>query len=60
MDKAIEYYLKALKINPLFPNVWFTLGCIYMQKTMWNEAIKAFSTSVQIDDTHGIIIVTFN
>ena len=29
--KAVECFDKALKINKLYPETWFTMGCAYMR-----------------------------
>jgi tetratricopeptide (TPR) repeat protein len=52
-DEAIKYYEKALEINPLFPGVWFSLGCLYLRLKNWKEATRAFSKSVQMDDSNS-------
>ena len=53
INEAINYYEKALEINPLFPNIWFTLGCANLTIKNWEGAIRAFSQSIQIDDSTG-------
>jgi len=53
IDESIQYYEKALEINPLFPNIWFTLGCIYLQLKTWEKAVRCFSKCVQLDDSSG-------
>ena len=47
--QAIEHYKKALEINPLYPNAWFTLGCTYMKLQQWNNACGAFQRLICID-----------
>ena len=49
MEKAIECYTKALDINKLYPDTWFTLGCAYMRLEDYKNASFAFGTCVQID-----------
>jgi len=53
VEEAITFYEKALEINPIFPNIWFTLGCAYLKMKNWEGAIKSFSSSIQIDDSSG-------
>lgn len=53
IEEAAKWYEKALEINPLFPNVWFTLGCIYLKLANWTNAARAFSRCVQIDESNG-------
>ena len=50
---SLEYYEKALEINSLFPNIWFTVGCIYLRLSNWEKAVNAFSKSVGIDDSNS-------
>lgn len=47
IERAADYYQKALKIRPLMPNVWFRLGTISMQLGNWKTSLKAFSEVVQ-------------
>ena len=53
IDKAKEYYEKALAINPSFPNIWFTLGMIYLGEKNFNKALVAFSKILSNDDSNG-------
>ena len=53
IDKAKEYYEKALAINPSFPNIWFTLGMIYIGEKNFNKALIAFSKILSNDDSNG-------
>ena len=45
----MDHYEKALAINPLYPNVWFSYGCCAMKEQLWEKASHAFSRVVQID-----------
>ena len=47
ITKAAEYYLKAVKVRPLLPIVWFRLGTISMQLKDWTMALSAFTEVVQ-------------
>ena len=51
LEKRIKFYEKALEISPLFPNIWFTLGCVYLRVKNWASAVNALSKSVSIDDS---------
>jgi tetratricopeptide (TPR) repeat protein len=53
LEGSLKYYEKALELNPLFPNIWFTVGCIYLRQSIWEKAINAFSRSVSIDDSNA-------
>ncbi|KAF9205966.1 hypothetical protein BGZ49_003210 [Haplosporangium sp. Z 27] len=50
---AKECYQLALKINPLFENSWFVLGCIGMQLEDFDVAMEAFTRVVSIDQSNG-------
>ncbi len=51
VEEAIKYLEKAMEINPIFPDIWFSLGVIYLQKENWTEACRCFCKSVQLDDS---------
>jgi len=36
--KSIEFFEKGLKINKLYPDTWFTLGCAYMKSEDYKGA----------------------
>jgi tetratricopeptide (TPR) repeat protein len=48
--EAAECYEKALKVNRLYPDAWFTMGCCYMRADDYKNAAYAFSQVVSIDD----------
>lgn len=48
--EAIECFEKCLKINKLYPDIWFTLGCAYMKIEEYKSAVYAFGTVVSIDE----------
>ncbi|KAF9125814.1 hypothetical protein BGW39_007124 [Mortierella sp. 14UC] len=52
-QEALVCYQLALKINPLFENSWYVLGCIGMQIEDFDVAIEAFTKVVSIDQTNG-------
>jgi len=49
-QRAIENFEKALAINRLYPDTWFTLGCAYMRVKDYKNAIFSFGNVVSIDD----------
>ncbi|KAF9981711.1 hypothetical protein BGZ65_003648 [Modicella reniformis] len=57
--KRMEYelakhcYQEAVKINPLFENSWFVLGCICMRLEDFDTAINAFTRTVSINEENG-------
>lgn len=52
-QEAMTAYQLALKINPLFENSWYVLGCIGMQVEDFDVAIEAFTRVVSIDQSNG-------
>ena len=53
LDESIEWLKLALDINKLYPSVWFTLGCAYIKKELYEKAIYAFGNVVSYDESHG-------
>ncbi|KAF8933027.1 hypothetical protein BGZ58_006636 [Dissophora ornata] len=51
--EAMPCYQHALKINPLYENSWFILGCIGMQLEDFDVATAAFTKVVSIDQGNG-------
>eukprot|EP00010_Vexillifera_abyssalis_P004178 CAMPEP_0201556560 /NCGR_PEP_ID=MMETSP0173_2-20130828/56232_1 /ASSEMBLY_ACC=CAM_ASM_000268 /TAXON_ID=218659 /ORGANISM="Vexillifera sp., Strain DIVA3 564/2" /LENGTH=420 /DNA_ID=CAMNT_0047968893 /DNA_START=536 /DNA_END=1795 /DNA_ORIENTATION=- len=51
--KAKEAFESALVLNPLFPDVWFSLGCCAMQLEQWESAQRAFTRMVSLDPSNG-------
>ncbi|GAA5993842.1 hypothetical protein JCM11641_006758 [Rhodosporidiobolus odoratus] len=47
--KASKALRTALKINPLYPRTWFTLGCCEMKLEEWEGAQEAFGRAVGLD-----------
>jgi tetratricopeptide (TPR) repeat protein len=52
-QSCIECYQKALAMNALFENAWFTLGCAAMQVEDWEEARSAFMRCVNLENGNG-------
>ncbi|KNC52111.1 tetratricopeptide repeat protein 27 [Thecamonas trahens ATCC 50062] len=50
---AIEHFELALAINPIFPEIWFSMGMASMFAQAWEVGSRAFSRVVQLDPTHG-------
>jgi tetratricopeptide (TPR) repeat protein len=46
--ECIDAFSLALKLNPLFENIWFIMGCAAMQIQNWPVAEHAFSRVVAI------------
>eukprot|EP00931_Biecheleriopsis_adriatica_P049711 TRINITY_DN28764_c0_g1_i1.p1 TRINITY_DN28764_c0_g1~~TRINITY_DN28764_c0_g1_i1.p1 ORF type:complete len:961 (-),score=216.85 TRINITY_DN28764_c0_g1_i1:151-2679(-) len=53
LPKAIECFKFALEINPMFPQIWFTMGVAMMQTERMDEALLAFSRVIAIEEDDG-------
>jgi tetratricopeptide (TPR) repeat protein len=53
LDEAIEFYTKALKIRPQWPDGWWYLGAIYYEKDLYPQAQDAFNKLVALDPEKG-------
>jgi hypothetical protein len=42
-----------MEINPIFPDIWFSMGIIYMKNKNWVMSCRCFAKAVQLDDTGG-------
>ena len=40
-----------MEFNPVFPDIWFNLGVLYLRQQNWAFACRSFGKSVQLDDT---------
>lgn len=49
-EKCCHYFEKALEISPLYPDVYFMLGCAYMKREHYTGAIKAFTRMVTMSN----------
>jgi len=54
IDKAIKWYEKAVKIDPLFVFAWDNLGRAYREVNMLDEAIIAYKESLKIDPQNRV------
>jgi tetratricopeptide (TPR) repeat protein len=48
---AIAFEL-SLEINPLFDDIWYSLGCIYLKLEESDKAIRAFLRCVSVNPEH--------
>jgi tetratricopeptide (TPR) repeat protein len=48
-NKAIEYHLKAVKLEPNYKYNWFFLGIAYYENGQYEEAIKTFRKVLELD-----------
>lgn len=53
LEKAIESFRLSLDINPLYPGIWFSLGCCYLKTSQWDNAARAFTSCVQQEPDDG-------
>jgi tetratricopeptide (TPR) repeat protein len=53
IDAAINYNLKALDINPLFPDARFNLGLAYQFQGNFNKAIEQYSDAIRLKPDHA-------
>ncbi|KAL2825274.1 hypothetical protein BDW59DRAFT_179878 [Aspergillus cavernicola] len=51
LEKAAEAYQKSLHINRLNHGAWFALGCVQLELQCWDDAVKSFTRTVQLEDT---------
>lgn len=51
--KSIEHYEKALEIKPSLADVSYAVGCLYYEHAKYEEAIKSFERTLEIDSTWG-------
>ena len=51
--KAAEHWSAAMKINPLFPDGWFSAGYALLKANREDEALSAFVRCTQIDAENG-------
>jgi Flp pilus assembly protein TadD len=48
LAEAMEYYFKALQINPDDPDVLYDLGNAYAQRGDWDNAIRSYRHALQV------------
>ena len=53
LDEAILCLEKVTKLNTLYSNPWFLLGCGYMRIKKWNKAVYAFGNVLTIDQSQS-------
>lgn len=51
--ESVEAFQKALSINSLFENTWFSLGCAAMQIEDWEESQRAFMRCIMLNSVNG-------
>ncbi|MGF1582234.1 MAG: tetratricopeptide repeat protein [Gemmataceae bacterium] len=48
-EAAVTFYKKAIVINPKNARAWSNLGFVFLAQSRCDDAIKAFTTAVQLD-----------
>ncbi|KAJ2197808.1 CCR4-NOT core subunit cdc39 [Coemansia sp. RSA 522] len=51
--ESVECYENAVRLNPLYENSWYILGCASMSIEQWDKAARAFLHVVSIDENNG-------
>jgi len=52
-EQAVTSFRLSLGLNPLYPNIWFSMGCCYLQLENWEEGARAFTSCVQQEPEDG-------
>ena len=55
-EKALEYFLLAVKEDSNFPFAWDNLGYCYRQLGEYDKAIEAYKKSIKLDPNHSFPI----
>lgn len=55
-EKALEYFLLAVKEDSNFPFAWDNLGYCYRQLGEYDKAIEAYKKSIELDPNHAFPI----
>jgi len=53
MEKAIEEYHQALKLNPNYIEAYMNIGAIYVDKKDYDQAIQQFKKVIELDYYYG-------
>ena len=49
LDKALEEYQKALKLNPNYVKVYTNVGTIYLERKDYDQAIQQFKKVIELN-----------
>ncbi|MDP8202236.1 MAG: tetratricopeptide repeat protein [Candidatus Tenebribacter burtonii] len=52
-DKALEFYQKALDINPSLASVYYKMGIVYNDMKKYNEALECYEKTIEINPDHA-------
>ena len=48
-EKAIESYIKAIEINPNYPQIYYNLANIYNETNQFDKAIENYKKAIELD-----------
>ncbi|CAN0506586.1 unnamed protein product, partial [Discosporangium mesarthrocarpum] len=51
--EAADHLDEAVRVKPLLPSAWFTLGVAHMRLGSWSGALQAFTRVVQQEPEEG-------
>lgn len=54
-DKVIEYYTKAIQINPKYADAYTRRGIAYDNKGLYDDAIEDFTKAIKIDPKLAVV-----
>ena len=49
LDRAIEYYERALELQPDYWNLYYRLGRAFFKKKMWQDSITQYQKSIELN-----------
>lgn len=53
LEDAVDSYISAIKINPIYPDAYSNIGCILKERGLLDEALSAFCTAIDQMPNHG-------
>lgn len=54
-DQAIEYFNKALQIDPKYKKAWFFKGVTFQRMGRFEEELKCYEEYIKIDSTEAVV-----
>jgi tetratricopeptide (TPR) repeat protein len=58
MEEALEFFNKAINIDPNFPDTYYYMGMAYYNKGMFEEAYKSFKKVFQVDVNKSLFFIS--
>lgn len=59
VDKAVEEYEKAVKLQPAYVTAWNNMGNALEKKEQWAKALKAYENSLMYEPTNRVAAERF-